>query len=282
MARKKISIGFSPCPNDTFIFDALVNGRLDQDKYQFEPFLDDVEALNKMAREGKLDVTKISAGLYSSVAENYIILDAGSALGRGVGPLLVSKNPKIDLSHPDTRVAIPGLLTTANLLLTMFYPDISNKIEFLFSDIEDAIAAGKAEVGLLIHEGRFTYEKKGLHKISDLGAQWEARTLLPLPLGVIVASRKLSEPDRTGISKLIRKSLEHAQKDPTASQQYVHQYAQEMDENVIMQHIQLYVNEFTLSLGDEGRNAIKFLLKKGSAHGLIPEVSLPIFNSNKS
>ncbi len=278
MTQKIFTLGFSPCPNDTFIFDAMVNGKINNSNYTFQPFLEDVEQLNLLARERKLDFTKVSAGVYAEISNDYIILDSGSALGNGVGPILVSKKPNIDLSDPATTVAIPGVHTTANLLLTIFFPDIQNKKEVLFSDIENMVVSGQVDAGLLIHEGRFTYEKKGLVKLSDLGAQWEAKMHLPLPLGLIVALRTIKESDRTAVGKMIRKSIEYAYSNRDSGKSYIRQHARELDDNVIEQHINLYVNEFSLSLGDEGRNAIKFLLKKGAAHGLLPEVSTSLFN----
>ena len=276
---KTITIGFSPCPNDTFIFDALVNNRIDTGNYKFEPILADVEQLNRSAFEATLDVTKISIGAFARASSSYVLLDSGSALGQGVGPLLVSKNPISEIEFPKLKIAIPGKFTTANLLLSTFFPELNNKTEVLFSEIESQVISGKVGAGLLIHEGRFTYEKRGLHKLFDLGEIWESRMHTPLPLGCIAASRKLSIQERTEISDLIRKSLEYAYEFPDAGKDYILENAQEMEPEVIARHIALYVNEFSVTLGPEGRNAITFLLNKGIETGLLPSITQPIFNT---
>ncbi len=276
---KKYTIGFSPCPNDTFIFDALVNGRIDTGEYHFEPLLADVEVLNRMAMSGKLDITKISIGAYAAASEKYIILDSGSALGKGVGPILVSKTKIESSDFQKLKVAIPGKFTTANLLLSAFYPQITQKHEMLFSDIENAVLKGGFDAGLLIHEGRFTYEKRGLVKLFDLGEVWEQNMNMPLPLGCIAANRNIPASDRIAVSNLIRASLEYGYQNPKDSSQYILENAQEMEPEVIAGHIALYVNEFSLNLGTEGRNAISFLLQKGIDQGLLPQLKQPVFNS---
>lgn len=277
---KKISIGFSPCPNDTFIFDALVNNRIDTGDYLFEPILADVEQLNKMSFEHTLDVTKISIGAFPKASSNYIILDSGSALGKGVGPLLVSKAPVAETDIPKLKVAIPGKFTTANLLLSTFFPLLENKSETLFSEIENMVLSGAADAGLLIHEGRFTYQKHGLHKLFDLGELWESKMNLPLPLGCIVASRNIPLEERNEINVLIRKSIEFAYSQPDAGKEYIRTHSQEMEPDVIAQHIALYVNDFSVTLGPDGRSAIAFLLHKGLETGLLPAVTQPIFNTD--
>lgn len=279
---KKFTIGFSPCPNDAFIFEALVNGRIDTGDYHFEPLLEDVEELNRMALQGKLDITKMSIGVYAAVSANYVILDSGSALGKGVGPLLVSKTKVENTDYPQLKVAIPGKYTTANLLLSAFYPQITQKHEMLFSDIENAVLTGAFDAGLLIHEGRFTYEKRGLFKLFDLGEVWEQNMKMPLPLGCIAAARKIPPADRIAIDNLIRTSLEYANQNPQKSSQYILENAQEMEPDVIAGHIALYVNEFSLNLGTEGRKAISFLLQKGIEQGLLPQLTQPVFNSIQS
>ncbi len=275
---KNISIGYSPCPNDTFIFDAMVHGKIDTGDFIFEPVLADVEELNRMAMDARLDVTKISIGAYAAISNNYVILDSGSALGKGVGPLLVSKYPIDQNLFGTVNVAIPGKNTTANLLLSTFFPEIRNKTEMIFSAIEDSVLTGETDAGLLIHEGRFTYSQKGLHKLFDLGEVWEAKIQIPLPLGCITARRSISQSDKNHINKIIQSSIEYAFKHPIASKQYIREHAVEMDENVIESHIALYVNEYSLNLGTEGRNAIEFLLKKGADLGLLPSITKPIFN----
>lgn len=279
---KKFTIGFSPCPNDTFIFDALVNGRIDTGEFKFEPVLTDVEELNRMAMSGKLDITKISIGAYAAASEKYIILDSGGALGKGVGPILVSKTKIESTEFQKMKVAIPGKFTTANLLLSAFYPQITNKHEKLFSDIETAVLKGEFDAGLLIHEGRFTFEKKGLVKLFDLGEDWEHNMNLPLPLGCIAAKRNIPALESIEVSNLIRTSLEYGYKNPLESSHYILENAQEMEPDVIAGHIALYVNEFSLNLGTEGRNAIRFLLQKGIEQGLLPQLTQPVFNSLQS
>ncbi len=277
---KTITLGFSPCPNDTFIFDALVNKRIETGNYIFEPVLEDVEALNKKAFEQKLDVTKISIGAYAGASAGYIILDAGSALGKGTGPVLVSKKPVAEKDFSNLKIAIPGKFTTANLLLSFLYPAITNKTEILFSEIESQVIEEKVDAGLLIHEGRFTYEKRGLLQLSDLGEVWESKMHVPLPLGCIAASRKLSSIECTELSNLIRSSIEYAYKNPSAGEAYIRQHAHEMEPEIIARHIALYVNNFSLTLGREGREAIAFLLKKGMESGFLTQVTQPIFNTD--
>jgi len=278
---KKITIGFSPCPNDTFIFDALVNNRIDTGNYIFDPVIADVEELNKKALEGIIDVTKLSFGVYAKVYSNYLILDSGAAMGKGTGPVLVGRNT-YDLSElTKLKILIPGKYTTANLLLSIFYPEVKNKKDILFSEIENAVLHGNADAGLLIHEGRFTYEKKGLKKIVDLGELWEEKFYLPLPLGCIAASRNIDFQSRTDISYLIKKSIEYGRAHPEMSEDYIRTNAQELNDDVIQQHINLYVNDYSVDLGEEGKDAILFLLQKGAETGLMPVVDGNIFNSMK-
>ncbi|HMT30296.1 MAG TPA: 1,4-dihydroxy-6-naphthoate synthase [Bacteroidia bacterium] len=278
---KQISIGFSPCPNDTFIFDALVNGRIDTGEFKFNPVLADVEELNRMALVGKLDVTKISIGAYAAASSHYVILDSGSALGKGVGPLLVSKNFIGKNRFSSIRIAIPGKHTTANLLLSIFFPEITDKTEVLFSDIENKVLMGEFDAGLLIHEGRFTYAHKGLTKLFDLGEVWESKMHVPLPLGCIAARRSMDEPTRKQISELIQSSLRFANANPSIGKPYILEHSQEMAPEVIESHINLYVNEFSVNLGPEGRSAIEFLLNNGTNSGLLTQITEPIFNSIK-
>ncbi|MFM9051087.1 MAG: 1,4-dihydroxy-6-naphthoate synthase, partial [Bacteroidota bacterium] len=241
-------MGFSPCPNDTFIFDALVNGRIDTGVFSFNTVLEDVEALNLRALRGELDVTKISFGAYSRCMHHYQLLDSGSALGFGVGPLLVKR--------PDVRtigsVAIPGSHTTAGYLFSNFFPEVSDRRVMLFSDIEDAVQTGRVDAGVIIHENRFTYESKGLQLVADLGSLWEQSTGKPIPLGGIVIRRSLDISIKSSINRLIRKSLEHAWLHPTDSSEYVSFHAQAMDPDVRRRHIELYVNEYSLDLGEKG------------------------------
>jgi len=271
----KIKIGYSTCPNDTFIFDALVNGKIDSEGFDFEPVLTDVEDLNQRAFQGELDVTKLSYHAWLHVWEDYQILDSGSALGKGNGPLLVSgANIKgIDLSG--LTIAIPGEFTTANLLLSLAYPMISNKKTLVFSRIEDAILDGEVDAGVLIHENRFTYEKRGLKLIRDLGRFWEETSSQPIPLGGIMAHRRLSFSDRLAINRLIRRSLDHAFMDPRGAIPYIRRFAQTMEEDVLHAHLKTFVNDFSLDLGIDGRQAIRVLAGYAVRSGLIskyPEV----------
>lgn len=255
----KLTLGFSPCPNDTFIFDALVNGKIDTEGLQFEPVLEDVETLNRWALEGKLDVSKLSFPALFRTADQYRILNAGSALGNGVGPLLISKEPVSAEQVNAQRIAIPGENTTANFLLHFAFPQAANRTPVLFSDIEDSVLNGSFDLGLIIHENRFTYAQRGLHKVLDLGEYWEKETGLPIPLGCIAARRSLPVAIHEKVDRLIRQSLEAAFAQYPALPPYVEQHAQAMDKTVMRQHIDLYVNKFSLDLGAAGRKAIEQL-----------------------
>ncbi|MEY3436483.1 MAG: hypothetical protein RL335_939 [Bacteroidota bacterium] len=260
----KFSLGFSPCPNDTFIFDALVNGKLDTGDLSFEYILEDVETLNKMALQEKLDITKISFGTLARIIPSYRVLNAGGALGMGVGPLLVSVNP-ITLDQVDTlTIALPGVNTTAHMLFSMAFPEAKNKTFMVFSDIEDAVLTGKVDMGVIIHENRFTYAEKGLTKILDLGEHWEKQTGNPIPLGGIVMNRRFEYGLMKKVDALIRKSLELAQQEYPRLSSFVQYHAQEMDEQVMRQHIDLYVNEYSLGLGTKGKAAVWQLLEIAS------------------
>lgn len=265
-----LTLGFSPCPNDTFIFDNWVNGKLANNALQVSPTLADVEQLNAMAKTAALDVTKISFGVYPFIADKYQILDAGSALGFGCGPLLISKKD-LNLSASENielKVAIPGFSTTANLLLSLAFPGMKNKVEYVFSDIENAVLTGKVDAGLIIHENRFTYQKLGLRKIIDLGEYWESLYNLPIPLGCIVVKRTLSDAVKIQINAAIKKSVEVAFENPVGTMDYVAQHAQTMELSVMNQHIDLYVNKYSVSLGDEGHKAIEKLFSVGKDNGL--------------
>ena len=269
-----VSIGYSPCPNDTYIFDALVNGRIDTGKYVFEPELLDVQQLNLGALEGRLDVTKISFRVYADCAHHYLICNAGSALGRGVGPLLIAK-PGTDKARIQT-VAIPGVHTTANFLFRLYFSDISERKEILFSDIEDSVVQGTVDAGVIIHENRFTYKEKGLVEIADLGNLWEKETGQPIPLGCIAIKREFDHAMAMEIDQLIRKSIEFANLHPDASSDYVALHAQNMDPEVRQKHIELYVNDYSVQLGREGKKAVRFFLdsavRSGVVSGEIPQI----------
>ncbi|MCF6365409.1 MAG: 1,4-dihydroxy-6-naphthoate synthase [Bacteroidales bacterium] len=273
----KLSLGFSTCPNDTFIFDAAVHHKIDTEGIQFELILADVEELNKKAFEGKIDITKLSYHAYSYAAENYVLLNSGSALGNNNGPLLISKKKIYRNEVNDLKIAIPGKFTTANLLLGIAYPKAKNKIPYLFSDIEDAVNDEEVDAGLIIHENRFTYEAKGLKKIIDLGEFWENMTKTPIPLGGIVINRKHPPELQLKISNIIKTSIEFAYKNPESSLSYIKQYAQEMNAEIMKKHIDLYVNNFSLDLGKVGKNAVKTLYNEASERDLIPEILDEIF-----
>ncbi len=266
--KTKINIGYSPCPNDCFIFDALVHNKIDTGHYVFNPILEDVETLNKWAFEEKLEVTKLSYHAFIYVTKFYSLLDSGSALGFNCGPLLISKNNFASINDIKS-VAIPGKNTTANLLLSLALPQLKNKTELVFSEIEEAVLQGKVDAGLIIHENRFTYQDRGLKKIIDLGEYWDGLIKAPIPLGGIVASKKLDLKVRKDISRLISESVKFAFANPTESKEYVKQHAQSMSEAVMQKHIQLYVNEFSVGLGNDGKKAVKLLFDKAISLGLI-------------
>ncbi len=273
----KLTLGFSPCPNDTFIFDAMVHGRIDTEGLEFDYFLADVEELNRKALDARVDITKISYHAYVYVAENYLILDSGSALGHHNGPLLISKRVISPSEVPGLRIAIPGKMTTANLLFSIAWPGAVNKTEYLFSDIEDALIKEEVDAGLIIHETRFTYFRKGLHKIADMGEYWEKETGLAIPLGAIVVNRHLPEEISLKVNRVLRRSLEYAYKDSFASYDFVAGNAKEMDSSVMNSHIKLYVNEYSLDLGEHGKNAIRGLYRIAGEKGVIPALPERIF-----
>jgi 5,8-dihydroxy-2-naphthoate synthase len=274
-----LTLAFSPCPNDCFMFDAIVNHRIDLEGLDFDVRLADVEALNKTAFAGEVDVTKLSYHAYAYCAENYVLLDAGSALGRKCGPLLISRRAltEADVASGALRIAIPGKYTTANFLLGLAFPAAQNKTELLFSEIEGAVLDGRFDAGLIIHENRFTYTAKGLRKIVDLGEFWEAETGSPIPLGGIVVRRALPEAIRHRVNRVVRRSVEYAFRHRTASLPFVREHAQEMSEDVMYQHIDLYVNEFSIDLGAEGRRAVERLFDRACAAGVIPPVAHSLF-----
>lgn len=276
----KLTIGFSPCPNDTFIFDALIHHKIDTEGLEFEVFYDDVETLNKKAFRGELDITKLSYHAFAYAADKYILLDAGSALGFGVGPLLISKF-KFSISdlekNPDLKIGIPGKYTTANFLLSLAFPEATNKQEVVFSDIENAVLDGRTDIGLIIHENRFTYQDKGLHKIIDLGDYWEKRTGCAIPLGGIVANRNLSAGVQQKINRVLKRSVEFAFANPKSGLEYIRSHAQEMSVDVMYKHIDLYVNQFSVDLGVEGKKAVKLLFDTALEKGIIPSISESLF-----
>ena len=256
----KLTLGFSPCPNDTFIFDALVHHKIDTEGLEFEVIFADVEQLNKWAFQRKLDITKLSYNAFTHCVNDYALLDSGSALGNNCGPLLIKK-PNTILTK-ESKIAIPGKYTTANMLLNIAFPNHQNKVEILFSEIENKVLEGKVDAGLIIHENRFTYEDKGLEKEKDLGEFWEEETGLPIPLGGIVTNRRLPLATQQKIERVLRKSVEFAFENPNSSADYVKFHAQEMGKEVVDAHIALYVNNYSISLGEQGRKAVELLFEK--------------------
>ena len=256
----KLTLGFSPCPNDTFIFDALVHHKIDTEGLEFEVIFADVEQLNKWAFQRKLDITKLSYNAFTHCVNDYALLDSGSALGNNCGPLLIKK-PNTILTK-ESKIAIPGKYTTANMLLNIAFPNHQNKVEILFSEIENKVLEGKVDAGLIIHENRFTYEDKGLEKVKDLGEFWEEETGLPIPLGGIVVKRELPLATQQKIDRVLRKSVEYAFANPNSSADYVKFHAQEMEKQVLDAHIALYVNNYSISLGEQGRKAVELLFEK--------------------
>ncbi len=256
----KYTLGFSPCPNDTFIFDALVNKKIDSGDINFEVILEDVQTLNKWAMIGKLDITKLSYGVLPLVLDEYAVLNSGSALGRGVGPLLITKNAITSTKVDDYTIAIPGEQTTAHLLFSLAYPTAKRKLFLRYDEIENFVAQGKG-LGVIIHENRFTYQDNGLKKIMDLGNFWEKVTGSAIPLGGIVIKRKIATNIQKKIESLIKKSIEYAFINYPLLNDYIRNNAKEMSEAVMRKHIDLYVNKFSLDLGREGKTSIRKLLK---------------------
>ena len=285
----KLTLGFSPCPNDTFIFDALIHHKIDTEGLEFDVFYDDVETLNQKAFRGELDITKLSYHAFAYVTNKYVLLDSGSALGFGVGPMLISdleisisdleknliNDPKSGNREP--VIGIPGKYTTANFLLGLAFPEATNKKEIVFSEIEDSVLDGRVDIGLIIHENRFTYQDKGLKKIIDLGDYWEKRTGCAIPLGGIVANRDLPLDVQHKINRVIKRSVEFAFANPKSGLEYIRSHAQEMSEEVMYKHIDLYVNKFSVDLGEEGKKAIKLLFDTALEKGIIPGVSESLF-----
>ena len=256
----KLTLGSSPCPNDIFIFDAMLHHKIDTEGLEFEVVFTDVEQLNKWSLQAKLDITKLSYHAFTHCVKEYILLDSGSALGNNCGPLLIKK-PNTILTK-DSKIAIPGEYTTANMLLGIAFPNYQNKKEILFSDIENNVLDGQVEAGLIIHENRFTYQKKGLEKVKDLGEFWEETTDLPIPLGGIVVKRELSLSVQQKIERVLKRSVEYALANRDSSSESIKLHAQEIEKEVVDAHINLYVNEYSVSLGEQGKKAVKMLFEK--------------------
>lgn len=275
----RLTLGFSPCPNDCFVFDAIVHRRVDLEGLEFDVVIEDVEALNRRALAGEIDATKLSYHALACCAERYVLLDAGSALGRGCGPLLIARRaiPPEEVAAGGVRIAIPGRLTTASFLLSFAFPAAVHRIEMLFSDIEDAVLDGRVDAGVIIHENRFTYEARGLRKIVDLGEHWERTTGAPIPLGGVAVRRSLPVDVQQAINRVVRRSVKHAWTHPGDSRAFVRRHAQEMSEDVMRRHIELYVNEFSIDLGTEGRRAVEILCARVAAAGVAVRPDGPLF-----
>ena len=276
-----LTLGFSPCPNDCFMFDAMVHRRIDLEGLDFDVRMADIEALNSAAFAGGVDITKLSFHAFAYCADDYVLLDAGSALGRNCGPLLISQRPisPEEVAAGDLRIAIPGKYTTANFLLSLAFPRATDKSECLFSDIEAGVLDGRFDAGLIIHENRFTYADRGLKKIIDLGEFWESETGTAIPLGGIVISRRLSADVRQRVNRVMRRSVEYAFANRDASLPFVRANAQAMSDEVMYKHIDLYVNEYSVDLGVDGRRAVEVLFERARNSGVIPEMKEDLFLS---
>ncbi len=271
----KLTLGFSPCPNDTFIFDALVNNKIDTEGLEFGVYLEDVQTLNEWALSSKLDISKISYGVYPLLLSEYQLLNSGGALGKGVGPLLISKTPiepsSLQAIVNNFTIAVPGKNTTANLLFSMAFPHANNKSFLVFHEIEEAVLCGKVDAGVIIHENRFTYQDKGLVKLMDLGNFWEQQLNVPIPLGGIIAHKRIGQDVASKVDKLLRKSVEFAFSNYPKLTDYIRIHAQEMSEDVMRKHIDLYVNNFSIDLGVDGKKAVDKLVE---IYGKINRVGL--------
>lgn len=274
---RSLTLGFSPCPNDTFMFYPLVHGLVDTGGLAYLERLEDVETLNQLALKGELDVSKVSYHALGHIRDQYVLLRSGSALGRGCGPLLVAGEA---ISSADLRgktIAVPGRYTTALLLLRLYDPALENFIVMPFNEIMDAVLNGNVDAGLIIHESRFTYQGFGLHKLLDLGEWWEGETALPIPLGGIVARRSLGAETVALVERALTAGVGYARSHPDEAARYIGEHAQEMSPEVCAAHIGLYVNDFSTDLGDEGIRAISCLLQKAEQAGLIPPSPMPLF-----
>ena len=288
-----LSLGFSPCPNDTFIFDAMIHQKIDTEGLSFEVVFDDVETLNQKAFRADLDITKLSYHAYAYLTENYVLLDAGSAIGFGVGPLLICNNEDYISTDSlqnlrsqasglwsqasDLRIGIPGKYTTANFLLSTAFPEAKNKIAMKFFEIESALLNDQIDLGVIIHENRFTYQDKGLKKIIDLGEYWEDLTHGPIPLGGIMIKRNLPEEIKQKVNRIIRRSVEYAFDHPESGLDFIHSLSQEMSTEVIKKHIDLYVNKFSIDLGELGRKAVETFFKEAHKLSIIPKTKQNLF-----
>lgn len=264
-----ITFAYSPCPNDTFMFFNVAKGRLRLAGRAIETHLHDVETLNRMALDGVHDVTKLSFHAWLLAADRYELLSVGAALGYGCGPVVVSKRPIEPGELANCRLAVPGELTTAHLLLRLWRPGAGDKVFVRYDEVMPMVASGEADVGVIIHEGRFTYEAAGLRRIADLGEWWQGETNLPIPLGCIAARKDLGAKTIAEIEGVLRRGIRESFDDPDATAGYVRQYAQEMSPEVLSAHIRTFVNDFSLDLGDAGRAAVEKLREMALAAGVI-------------
>ena len=277
---KELTLGYSPCPNDTFIFYAMIHGKIDTDGLKFKETLLDVETLNLKALKGELDLTKISYHAFGHLREKYTLLRSGGALGRGCGPIVVTKDGHTMEKLRDKKIAIPGKLTTASLLLQLYDPaftNASNLIIMPFHEIMDAVANGDVDAGVIIHESRFTYVSYGLSRVIDLGQWWEKETGLPIPLGGILAKRELGRELILKIENLLRQSIEYSYNNRFEPMGYIKEHSQELSDGVIKDHINLYVNDFTIDVGEEGEKAIMELISRAEDNGIIKASTKPLF-----
>lgn len=274
---QQLHLGYSPCPNDTFIFYGLIHGKVSCPKVTFIEQLEDVETLNQLALQSQLDLTKISYHALGHLRKDYVLLRSGGALGRGCGPLIVARETTSMTQLRGKKIAIPGQLTTANLLLQLHSEGYEDVLILPFDQIMAAVAEGKVDAGVIIHESRFTYQQHGLKQILDLGQWWEEETGCPIPLGGILAKRTLGPKLIKQIDTALRQSIEYAYAHASEPQAYIKQYAQELDDSVIRNHIDLYVNDFSIDLGDEGIEAVNSLLNRAEERGIIPPCDLPLF-----
>ncbi len=274
---QSLTLGYSPCPNDTFIFYGLIHGKTPCAGINFRERLEDVETLNQLALQNCLDLTKISYHAFGHLRENYALLRSGGALGRGCGPMVVALRKTTMAQLRGCKIAIPGKLTTANLLLQLYGEGYEDVLILPFDKIMTAVTNGDVDAGVIIHESRFTYQQHGLHQIIDLGQWWEEDSGCPIPLGGILAKRSLGSNLINKIDSTLRQSIEYAFAKPQEPQNYIKKHAQELQDEVVQSHINLYVNNFSLDLGDEGINAVNTLLNRAEKRGIIPPCDLPLF-----
>lgn len=276
---RTLTLGYSPCPNDTFIFYGLVHGRIPLPGIRISEQLADVETLNQQALAATLELTKVSYHALGHLRERYVLLRSGGALGRGCGPLVIAPGPLTMNDLRGRRIAVPGRLTTANLLLQLYGEGFDNLVVMPFDQIMPAVLRGEAEAGVIIHESRFTYRQLGLHQVRDLGTWWEEYSGLPIPLGGILARRDLGPALIQSLEAALSASVAYAFSHPREPRDYIKRHSQELADEVIESHISLYVNDFSLDLGREGEKAVVELLRRAEQRGIIPTCSLPLFNA---